>query len=57
MSDMMAENKERKGLERDTTMCGTPQAWFPMRNSREQKVKDELDQLDVNDYAKRDKRV
>jgi hypothetical protein len=35
MSDMMAENKERKGLERDTTMCGTPQAWFPMRNSRE----------------------
>ena len=57
MSDMMEENKERKGLERDTTMCGTPQAWFPMRNSREQKVKDELDQLDVNDYAKKDKRV
>ena len=24
MSDMMEENKERKGLKRDTTMCGTP---------------------------------
>lgn len=41
---MMAENKERKGLERDISMCGKSIVWFLVRLAYllEQKVKNEL---------------
>ena len=36
-------------LGRDTTMCGDPKTWFPMRVTyqREMKVKAELDRLGI----------
>ena len=39
----MLRSEERNG--RDTTMCGDPKSWFPMRVTyqREMKVKAELD--------------
>ena len=45
----MATGQERKGLGRDTTTCGDPKIWFPMRvtYSREMKVKAELDRLGI----------
>ena len=37
---------------RDTTMCGDPKAWFPMRVTyqREMKVKAELDRLGIENF-------
>ena len=39
-------------LVRDTTMCGDPKIWFPMRvtYSREMKVKTELDRLEIENF-------
>ena len=38
---------------RDTTMCGDPKAWFPMRVTyqREMKVKAELDRLGIENFV------
>ena len=38
---------------RDTTMCGDPKTWFPMRVTyqREMKVKAELDRLGIDNYV------
>ena len=40
----MTANNEGRCLKHDTTMCGDPKVWFPMRvtYSRELKVKAEL---------------
>ena len=40
------------GLGRDTTMCGDPKIWYPMRvtYSREIKVKAELDRLGIENF-------
>lgn len=46
---MMRTNAVDKAVGRDTTMCGDPKTWFPMRvtYSRELKVKAELDRLGI----------
>lgn len=38
---------------RDTSMCGDPKAWFPMRvtYAREMKVKAELDRLEIENFV------
>ena len=38
---------------RDTTMCGDPNLWFPMRvtYAREMKVKAELDRLGIENFV------
>ena len=38
---------------RDTTMCGDPKTWFPMRVTyqREMKVKAELDRLGIENFV------
>ena len=43
----------RKKQGRDTTMCGDPKMWFPMRVTyqREMKVKAELDRLGVENFV------
>ena len=48
---MMAD-KEITTLGRDTTMCGDPKVWFPMRvtYSRELKIKAELDRLKIENF-------
>ena len=48
----MATHQEKKGLGRDTTMCGDPKIWFPMRvtYSRELKMKAELDRLEIENF-------
>ena len=40
-------------LGRDTTLCGDPKAWFPMRVTyqREMKVKAELDRLGIENFV------
>ena len=40
-------------LRRDTTMCGDPKTWFPMRVTyhREMKVKVELDRLGIENFV------
>ena len=40
-------------LGRDTTMCGDPKSWFPMRVTyqREMKVKAELDRLGIENFV------
>ena len=40
-------------LGRDTTMCGDPKMWFPMRVTyqREMKVKAELDRLEIENFV------
>lgn len=40
-SDMMTTNEMEMRRGHDTTMCGDPKAWYPMRvtYSREQKIK------------------
>ena len=50
---MMATGQERKGLEHDTTTCGDPKIWFPMRVTyqREMKVKAELDRLGIESFV------
>ena len=49
---MMTANETGIGLGRDTTMCGDPKIWFPMRvtYSREIKVKAELDRLGIENF-------
>lgn len=41
------------GRGRDTSMCGDPMVWFPMRvtYSREMKVKAELDRLEIENFV------
>ena len=41
------------GQGRDTTMCGDPKSWFPMRVTyqREMKVKAELDRLGIENFV------
>ena len=53
---LMAEGKGLKleeGQGRDTTMCGDPKSWFPMRVTyqREMKVKAELDRLGIENFV------
>ena len=49
---MMMTDQLGKGFGRDTEMCGDPLSWFPMRvtYSRELKVKDELDRLNIENF-------
>ena len=49
---MMAKDSEN-GLGHDTTMCGDPKKWFPMRVTygREMKVKGELDRLGIENFV------
>ena len=51
--DMMTANEEGRCLKHDTTMCGDPKVWFPMRvtYSRELKVKAEIDRLDIENFV------
>ena len=48
----MATHQEGKGLGLDTSLCGDPKVWFPMRvtYSRELKVKAELDRLGIESF-------
>ena len=50
---MIATGQDRKGFEHDTTTCGDPKIWFPMRvtYSREMKVKAELDRLGIENFV------
>ena len=50
---MMTANEEGRYLKHDTTMCGDPKVWFPMRvtYSRELKVKAELDRLEIENFV------
>ena len=49
---MMTTHQEGKGLGHDTTTCGDPKIWFPMRVTyqREMKVKAELDRLGIESF-------
>ena len=49
----MTANEEGRCLKHDTTMCGDPKVWFPMRvtYSRELKVKSELDRLEIENFV------
>ena len=49
---MITTNEAENSNERDTTMCGDPKVWFPMRvtYSREMKVKGELDRLGIENF-------
>ena len=49
----MATNQYAKGLGHDTTTCGAPKIWFPMRVTyqREMKVKTELDRLGIESFV------
>lgn len=49
----MTANEEGRYLKHDTTMCGDPKVWFPMRvtYSRELKVKAELDRLEIENFV------
>ena len=51
-SDMMRMKQDDDCLGLDTTMCGDPISWFPMRvtYSRELKVKAELDRLAIENF-------
>ena len=50
---MMATGQDGKGLGHDTTTCGDPKIWFPMRVTyqREMKVKAELDRLGIESFV------
>ena len=50
---MMTANEEGRCLKHDTTMCGDPKVWFPMRvtYSRELKIKAELDRLEIENFV------
>ena len=52
-SDVMTMNKDGRIWDRDTTMCGDPKTWFPMRVTyqREMKVKAELDRLGIENFV------
>ena len=49
----MATAQTANRLVRDTTMCGDPKIWFPMRvtYSREMKVKGELERLEIENFV------
>lgn len=49
----MATGQEGKDLGHDTTTCGDPKIWFPMRVTyqREMKVKAELDRLGIESFV------
>ena len=49
----MKASEDGNGMGRDTTMCGDPKIWFPMRvtYSREMKVKAELDRLGIECFV------
>ena len=49
----MKAKEDEKRMERDTTMCGDPRKWFPMRVTygREMKVKGELDRLGIENFV------
>lgn len=50
---MIATGQEGKGLGHDTTTCGDPKIWFPMRVTyqREMKVKAELNRLGIESFV------
>ena len=50
---MIATAQMANRLVRDTTMCGDPKIWFPMRvtYSREMKVKGELERLEIENFV------
>ena len=50
---MMKATEDGKSMGRDTTVCGDPKSWFPMRvtYSREMKVKGELDRLGIECFV------
>ena len=50
---MMETGKEENRLGHNTTMCGDPKIWFPMRVTyqREMKVKAELDRLGIESFV------
>lgn len=50
---MMVTNDNGNGTGHDTTMCGDPKKWFPMRVTygREMKVKGELDRLGIENFV------
>ena len=50
---MMEASQHGTDLRRDTTMCGDPKSWYPMRvtYSRELKVKAELDRLEIENFV------
>ena len=50
---MMKAKEDGKGMGRDTSMCGDPKIWYPMRvtYSREMKVKAELDRLEIENFV------
>ena len=49
----MTTHQEGKCLGHDTTTCGDPKIWFPMRVTyqREMKVKAELDRLEIESFV------
>ena len=49
---MMTTKELDDSMGRDTTMCGDPKTWFPMRVTyqREMKVKGELDRLGIENF-------
>lgn len=50
---MMVANDRENGFGRDTTTCGDPKLWYPMRVTygREMKVKGELDRLGIENFV------
>ena len=50
---MMTTKELDDSMGRDTTMCGDPKTWFPMRVTyhREMKVKVELDRLGIENFV------
>lgn len=50
---MMTTKELDDSMGRDTTMCGDPKTWFPMRVTyqREVKVKAELDRLGIENFV------
>ena len=50
---MMEASQHGTDAGRDTTMCGDPKSWYPMRvtYSRELKVKAELDRLEIENFV------
>lgn len=49
----MATKRVEKPEGRDTTVCGDPKVWYPMRvtYSREMQVKGELDRLGIENFV------
>lgn len=49
----MTAKEDGNGTGHDTTMCGDPKKWFPMRVTygREMRVKGELDRLEIENFV------